>query len=105
MELLKTLKGLNSDPTLVLQLYKQLFESSFYLLVRPGTEATLEQMEFLKYATIDGIDELPIFTDKRFIPNDLYQNSKIVQKSGQLFWERMLYVVENINCQIAVNPL
>lgn len=105
MELLKTLKGLVSDPTLVLQLYEQLLKSSFYVLVRPGTEAALEQMEFITYATRDGIDELPIFTDIKFIPNDFYKNSKIVQKSGQLFWKRLLDVIEDINCQIAVDPL
>jgi hypothetical protein len=105
MALIDTLNGLRSDPTLALQLYLELFESKFYAIVRPETENSIDEMEFLTYETKDGVQELPIFTVEKFIPDYLSEKSIIIQVSGQLFWTRLLDIVETCKCKVAVNPL
>lgn len=103
--LLDTLMGLRKDPTLVLQLYKQLFESEFYAIVELGTDNSIDEMSFLTYETLDKISELPLFTDEKFIPVSLSKGSIISQVEGIELWQRLLNIVENGKCEIAINPL
>lgn len=83
--LIDTLNGLRADPTLVIQLYSQLFEEAYYALVCPGTEKDLDKMEFLTYETQDKIIELPLFTSEQFIIDTLTQDAVVIQVRGQLF--------------------
>jgi hypothetical protein len=102
--LVDTLKGLKTDPTLVTQLYKQLFESTYYVLVRSGTEKDLTQMEFLTYDTKDEVRELPLFTNEKFILNNLSQSALIIKIYGQSFWKKMLDIIETGKCEAAIDP-
>jgi hypothetical protein len=102
--LLDTLNGLKSDPTLFLKLYRQLFESKFYALVRKGTEDILNKAEFLTYITEDNLRELPLFISDKFIIDDLSTEAIPIQVGGQLLWSRLLDIVETGKCEIAINP-
>lgn len=103
--LIDTLNGLRADPTLVIQLYSQLFEEAYYALVCPGTEKDLDKMEFLTYETQDKIIELPLFTSEQFIIDTLTQDAVVIQVRGQLFWKRLLDIIETGKCEVAINPL
>lgn len=102
--LIDILEGLRQDPTLVVELYKKLFDSSYFTLVRPGTETSIEEMEFLTYDTQDDIRELPLFTNDLFILKGLTQEALTIQVSGQPFWARLLDIIETGVCEVAVNP-
>lgn len=102
--LLNTLNGLAKEPTLVLHLYKQVFEATFCALVRSGTEKGLDKMEFLTYNTQDNIRELPLFTSEEFILNNPPQDTLVVQVSGQLLWTKLLDILESGKCEGAINP-
>jgi SseB protein N-terminal domain len=102
--LLDTLNNLVTDKTIVVHLYKQLFESEFIALVRKGTENTLSEMEFLTYYSDDGIRELPLFTDSKFVIKDLDPNSVEVKVGNQALWERLCDLIETSKCELAINP-
>ncbi len=102
--LLNTLRGLKQDPTLVVKLYKQLFEAEYFLLVRKGAEQSLNKTEFLIYDSKDKIKELPLFTTRKFIIKNLSSDTLVVKNGGQLFWVRLLDVVETGKCEIAIDP-
>ncbi|MDB5221488.1 MAG: hypothetical protein JWN83_155 [Chitinophagaceae bacterium] len=103
--LLETLNGLKEDPTLVLQLYQQLFGENYFAIIRPGTENDLDKMEFLIYDTPDEVRELPLFTSEHFVLYDLAKNASVIQIGGQSFWERLLDIIETGKCEVAINPL
>jgi hypothetical protein len=102
--LIDTLKGLKADPSLVLQLYGQLFEATFYLLVRKGTETSLDKAEFLTYDTQDNIRELPLFTTDKFLIDNLLVDALAIQVGGQSLWLRLLGIIETGKCEVAINP-
>lgn len=103
--LLETLKALPDNPAVVVVLYKQLFEGNFLSIIQKGTQQDLNSMSFLTYETKDGKRELPIFTQKEFVLNFSNANSEIIYLSGELFWKRLLNIVEtDVKLTIAVDP-
>lgn len=98
------LTGLRKDPTLVAQLYGQLFDAKYFSLVRKGTEHSLSATEFLTYNAKDGIKELPLFTADKFIISNLPHQTMAIQLGGRLFWTRLLDVVETGKCEVAIDP-
>ena len=103
--LLQSLTALPSDPRQVLDLYSQLYAASFLVPVQTGSEADLLTARFLTYATNDGVRELPIFTAERFLLKDLVADAVFAHAAGDLLWPRMLDIVVDDECQVAVDPL
>jgi hypothetical protein len=101
--LIETLNGLQTDPTLVVNLYKQLFDATFFALVQEGTEKSLDTMQFLTYSTTDNIRELPLFTDDKFILQNLARDAKTIKLGGTQFWTRLLDIIETGKCEVAIN--
>jgi hypothetical protein len=85
--LVEILNGLGSNPSLVLDLYKKIFESKFFALVRKGIEnCTFGSMRFGIYDSKDGIKKFPLFTHEKLIPENLFKNQVAISVSGQSFW-------------------
>lgn len=103
-ELLDTLRTLRSDPSRAVVLYEQLFRASFFVLVKSGSEAHLESHLFLTYPTIDDIRELPVFTLRKFVLEDLAVDAVLVQVDGPRLWFRMLDIVKTGECEVAIDP-
>ncbi len=106
-ELLKTLKGLRADPTLVVDLYPQLFNAQFWVLVQQPS-GPLEEAMFLTYPTKDGIQELPIFTESnhKLLAQlvSLAGDAEVLPVEGNRLWPRLLDVVKTKVCEAAVDP-
>ncbi|MEJ7911612.1 MAG: SseB family protein [Chitinophagaceae bacterium] len=102
--LIKILKGLQSDPTLAIGPYKEIFENSFFALVRKDTENSFETMEFVTYATEDNLTELPLFTHENFIFNSYPKDAVEVRVLGEQLWGKLLTIVETGKCEAAINP-
>jgi type III secretion system (T3SS) SseB-like protein len=106
-ELLKTLKGLRADPTLAVDLYPQLFNAQFWVLVQQSS-GPIEDAMFLTYPTKDGIQELPVFTDsnhKLLVELlSLAADAEVLPVEGDRLWPRLLDVVKTKVCEAAVDP-
>lgn len=102
--LIEILKGLQSDPTLAIALYKELFENSFFALVRRDTEDSIETMEFVIYPTEDNLRELPLFTHENFIFRSYPKDAVKVRVFGEALWGKLLTIVETGICEAAINP-
>ena len=103
-ELLDTLKALPADPARATELYSQLFDASFIVLVQSGSEQDLGSMLFLTYLSSGGVRELPVFTQKDFILTDLADNAISVEVHGVHLWRRLLDYVKTGECEAAVDP-
>lgn len=101
--LIHTLRELKADPTVAIRLYEELFSSAFYALVRVGTGSSLTSMVFLTYDTIDGVRELPVFTEEEFILRDLSDEAEHVLINGVELWSRLSDVVETGKCEVGVD--
>lgn len=102
--LTEILDKLRSDSTWVIQLYEALYNSTFFVLVRPGSQQQIELMEFLIYPTEDGIRELPIFTSSGFLLDFQNVETAIVEAEGRVLWPRLLEIIEPQISEVAVNP-
>jgi hypothetical protein len=102
--LLNILKALSKDPTLAIELYREIFESSFFSFVRNGTEENWNTLEFLTYDTSDDIKELPLFTHKTFVFMEHPFDAIIVEVFGESLWDKLLNIVETGKCEAAINP-
>jgi hypothetical protein len=102
--LLEILKGLPYDPSLAVELYKQLYESMFIALIDQGTENNINTMAFLTYPTEDGTRELQIFTDSSYVLELDKEKSCTVEIPGHLLWPRLLQIIESEVCEVAVDP-
>ncbi len=106
-DLLKTLLGLRTDPTLAVVLYKQLFMGRYWVLVQKPV-GSIESMSFLTYPTQDKIRELPAFTasDRRLVSElaSTAGDAEGVQIEGSQLWPRMLDVVKTRECEVAIDP-
>lgn len=98
------LTGLKNDPTLVIQLYEALYHSDFIVLAQPDTQTKVDSMEFLTYSTEDGVNELPIFTEEKFILNFSSMQHSIVTIKGVLLWPRLFQILKTSTFEVAVNP-
>jgi hypothetical protein len=103
-ELLDTLKALSADPARAIELYSQLYQASFFVLVQTGSEQDLGSMLFLTYQTSDGVRELPVFTQQDFILTDLADDAISVELRGAVLWERLLDIIKPGECEAAVDP-
>jgi hypothetical protein len=103
-ELLETLKTLSSDPSRVFALYSQLYEASLLVPVRAGSENDLGCADFLTYPTVDQLRELPIFTRREYLLENLPDDAVLIRVNGDLLWRRLLEIVGLDNCQAAVDP-
>ena len=102
--LLNSLNNLRADPTVVIKLYKQLFEATFFSLVRQGTETSLDTAQFLTYNATDNVRELPLFTDEKFVLNNLSSEAIKIKFGGEPLWTRLLNDIETGKCEVAINP-
>ena len=102
--LIEILDNLRTDPTWATQLYNVLYDSTFFVLVRPGTEENVEKMEFVIYPTEDGINELPIFTSYDFVITFPDVQLFVAEINGKLLWPRLLEIIEPEISEVAVNP-
>jgi hypothetical protein len=103
-DLLRTLKAMRTDPARVVDLYRQLYAGSFLVLVQRGTEADLGTALFLIYPSTDGIRELPIFTSRDYLLENLPSDAVLVGVMGDALWPRLLELVKAEECQVAVDP-
>jgi hypothetical protein len=103
-DLLDVLKGLRSDPARVIDLYRLLYEASLLAFVQRGTESSLESHSFLTYPTPDATRELPLFTRREYVLDDLASYASIVEVEGPRLWPRMLDIVETGKCEVAIDP-
>ena len=106
-KLLDTLHRIPSDPAAVVDLYRRLFESRFFVLTqRPAGK--IEQMQFLTYPTEDGSRELPVFTArKREVLTGLsgqVAEAEVQEVKGPKLWARVLQLLETDDCFVAVDP-
>ncbi|MFN8350621.1 MAG: hypothetical protein U0U25_04065 [Flavobacteriales bacterium] len=60
-------------------------------------------MVFLTYDTIDGVRELPVFTEEEFILRDLSDEAEHVLINGVELWSRLSDVVETGKCEVGVD--
>ena len=103
--LTKTLNELKTNPAVVVELYKLLFEAEYFAIVRKGTEELLNRTEFLTYETEDSVHELPLFTaDTLIIQNLLNEETSVIHIAGQPLWSRLLDLVETGKCEVAIDP-
>jgi hypothetical protein len=102
-ELVRTLQGLRSDPSLVVSLYEQLAKATLLTLVRSGTDHNVAAMEFLTYPS-SGMRELPLFTQHNFVLTLDAPGAVLIEVQGQLLWPRLLDVVKTSECEAAVDP-
>ena len=102
--LLDTLNRLVTDKSVVVNLYKQLFEAEFIALVQKGTESDIHRMAFLTYYISDDFRELPIFTENKFVVSELDHESVPVRLSKSSLWNRLLDIIETGKCEVAINP-
>ena len=100
----KTLEALMNDTSVVIHLYQELYNGSFFLFVRTGTESNLAQSEFLVYPTSDGVHELPVFTNTEFMSIISTPESKIILIPGPDLWPRLYEIIESCDYEVAVNP-
>ena len=103
--LIETLQALPTDSSRVVDLYSQLYGGSYLVPVQAGSETSLETALFLIYPTPDGIRELPIFTSRDYVLNNLPDNALFTTVRGADLWPRLLDVVKSTgNCEVAVDP-
>ena len=98
------LSGLATNPSLVVDLYEELFNGSYFGFVRKGTEERWNTIEFLTYDSKDHIRELPLFTQIDSVFPDQPADSHLVEISGQELWEKLLTIVETGKCEVAIDP-
>jgi len=103
-ELLNTLRALKSDPGRAVELYEQLYRESFFALVLAGSVGNLQSYLFLNYPTVDGLQELPLFTKREFVLPGMPDEALLVQIKGPDLWRRLLDVVETRKLEAAVDP-
>jgi SseB protein N-terminal domain len=102
--LLETLTALRGDPSRAIDLYRQLYQASFFALVKNGSEDRLESHLFLTYPTPDEILELPVFTLREFVLEGLPEEALLIEINGPRLWPRILEIVETGRCEVAVDP-
>ena len=103
-ELISTLQGLRSDPSLVVVLYEQLAKADFLAMVRVGTERSIKSMEFLTYPSSGDVRELPLFTQPEFVLELQVDDLALAELRGPTLWPRLLDIVKTGECEIAVDP-
>lgn len=104
-DLLGTLKALPTDPTRVVDLYRHLYAGSFVTPVQAGSEADLGTALFLTYPSPDGVRELPVFTSRDYVLENLPPDAVLLTASGNVLWPRLLELVRaEPPCEVAVDP-
>jgi hypothetical protein len=102
-QLLDILIRLQTDKSVVVYLYEQLFRSDYFALVDPNTTNDLYSFKFLTYDSHDGLRELPVFTKEEFILG-LSNGAEIHAIPGNLLWVRLLDIVESGKLEVAIDP-
>jgi len=103
-DLVCTLKALPTDPGRVVDLYRQLYAGSFVVPMQAGSEADLGTALFLTYPCRDGVRELPVFTSRDYVLEDIPPDVVLVTASGNALWPRLLELVRAAKCEVAVDP-
>jgi len=105
-ELIDTLGRLQSDPTVVVDLYPQLYGARFWVISQASEKK--EPIQFLTYATGDEARELPAFTlSSRSLLSDLASQApaaRIQEVDGPFFWARILLLLQSESFFVAVDP-
>lgn len=101
--LVNTLRELKTDPSVAIRLYEELFGAAYYALVRIGTGSSLTSMEFLTYDTVDGVRELPVFTEEEFVLGNLNDEAEPALIHGAELWARLIDIIETGKCEVGVD--
>ena len=101
--LVETMQALRSEPARAVDLYRELFEGSFIVLVQAGSEASPESMLFLTYPSTGG-QQLPVFTRRDYILADMRGDAIAVSLDGPVLWPRLLEVIGPETCTVEVDP-
>ncbi len=102
--ILEILSALPGNPSLMDNLYEELYKSIFITFARNGTEAKWTSIEFLTYNCDDGMREVPLFTDKSFVFKEYPTDALLVEAGGPQFWVKLSTMAETNKCVIAINP-
>lgn len=112
-DLLDTLNTLPTDPARVVDLYRQLYAASLMVLVQAGSvsETDLKTALFLTYPSHDGVRELPVFTSRDYLFENIHPDAVFVTANGNALWPRLLGLMrdwqlkpEQANLAVAVDP-
>lgn len=103
-DLVHTLRVIPTNPGRVVDLYRQLYASSFVVPVQAGSETDLGTALFLIYPSTDGVRELPVFTSRDYLLDNLSADAVLVTAMGDALWPRLLELVKAGDCEIAVDP-
>jgi len=104
VELLETLGAFRANPARVVDLYRQLYEGSFLVLVQAGSQASLSTMNFLTYPTSDGSQQLPVFTRSEYVLEERLPDAIPVTLEGKVLWSRLLEFIGPETCTVEVDP-
>jgi hypothetical protein len=104
LALMRTLQALPTEPARVVDLYPQLYAGSFVVAVQAGSEADLGMALFWIYPSTDGIRELPIFTSRDYLLENLPADAVLLTVRGEALWPRLLELVRAEECEVAVDP-
>jgi hypothetical protein len=100
----ETLIALRSDPARALDLYDLLYREAFFVLVKSGSEGSVESFRFMSYGTTDGLLGVPVFTSPDLVLADVPGDAVTVQVDGPALWNRLLDVVEPKKVEVEVDP-
>jgi hypothetical protein len=103
-DLVRTLKALPTEPARVVDLYPQLYAGTFVAPVQAGSEGDLGTAAFWIYPSTDGARELPIFTSRGSLLENVPADTVLVTVKGEALWPRLLELVRAEQCEVAVDP-
>jgi hypothetical protein len=101
-----TLNRLKTNPTLVIELYEQIFNAKFFTVVRKGSEEyPFGDMQLAIYNAPDGVNEFFLFTEEKLVPAILLEQNSIIKVFGQSFWSKIYLMMVKAKFQVTINPI
>jgi hypothetical protein len=102
--LLETLRNLSNRASRSTALFEQLAFGSFVALVTPGTEGSIEQMQFVATES-SGVVIIPLFTSMGVCKSIKLQTEDLpVTLPGSQLWPRLLDHLQDGKVLAAVDP-
>jgi hypothetical protein len=102
--LLETLKNLPDRAGRSDALFEQLAFASYVALVTPGTEASIDQMQFVATES-SGVVIIPLFTSMAVCKSIRLQTDDLpITLPGNQLWPRLLPYLKEKNVRAAVDP-
>jgi hypothetical protein len=101
--LVETMRALRPEPTRSVDLYRELYNGSFIVLVQAGSEESPGSMLFLTYPA-EGGQQLPVFTYRDYILTGMRTDAIAVSVDGPVLWPRLLEIIGPETCTVEVDP-